>query len=93
MWNTMNCFTSEVKRVAIDKLCCKSKMKDSYYIIAINVFDNVQNDFNTKYTPNNKQNKNKPHEKQFTIACYLQIYFRIQRIHTFWNKNLNNNSQ
>ena len=47
----------EVKRVAIDKVCCKSKMKDWYYISAINVWDNVQNDFNIKYIANNKPKK------------------------------------
>ena len=54
MWNMMKCFMYEVKRVAIDKVCCKSKMKDWYYISAINVWDNVQNYFSIKYMANNK---------------------------------------
>ena len=39
---------SEVKIVAIDKVCWKAKMKDWDYMSAINVWDNVQNDFNIK---------------------------------------------
>ena len=54
-WNMMKCFMYEVKRVAIDKLCWKSKIKDWDYMSAINVWDNGQNDFNIKYMANNKQ--------------------------------------
>ena len=57
MWNMMKCFMSEVKIVAIDTVSWKSKMKDWYYMSAINVWDNVQNDFNTKYMANNKRKK------------------------------------
>ena len=64
---------SEVNRVAIDKVCWKSRMKDQDYMSAINVWDNVQNDFNIKYMANNKQKKT--HGKQFKIACHLHIYF------------------
>ena len=39
---------SEVKKVDIDKVCCKSKLKYWDYMSAINVWDNVQNDFNIK---------------------------------------------
>ena len=45
MWNMMKCFMSEVKRVAIDKIRWKPKMKDWDYMSAINVWDNVQNGF------------------------------------------------
>ena len=48
---------SEVQRVAVDKVCWKYKMKDWDYISAINVWDNVQSYFNTKYMANNKRNK------------------------------------
>ena len=48
---------SEVKRVGIDKVCWKSKMKDWDYMSAINVWDNVQYDFNIKYMANNKRKK------------------------------------
>ena len=44
----------EVKRVYIDKVCCKSKMKDWDYMSAINAWDNVQNYLNIKYIDNNK---------------------------------------
>ena len=54
MWNMMKCFMSEVKIVAIEKVCWKSKTKDYDYMITINVWDNVQNDFNIKYMANNK---------------------------------------
>ena len=54
----MKCFISEVKRVAIDKLCWGSKIKDRDYMIAVNVWDHVQNDFNIKYIANNKQKIN-----------------------------------
>ena len=37
MWNFMKCFMSEVKRVAIEKVCWGSKMKDWYYMSTINV--------------------------------------------------------
>ena len=69
---------SEVNRVAIDKVCWKTKMKDWDYISAINVWYNVQNHSNTKYMANNKLKK--PHGKKFTIACHIKISFRIQII-------------
>ena len=81
MWNMIKCFMSEYKRVDIEKLCCKSKMKDWDYMSAINVWYNLQNDFNIKYMADNKKRK-KLHQKQFTIACHLQITFRIQRVHS-----------
>ena len=37
MCNMMKCFMSEVKRVAIDKVCWKSKIKDWYYMSAMNI--------------------------------------------------------
>ena len=55
MWNMMKCIMSEVKRVAIDKVCWKEKMKEWYYMSAIKVWDHVQNDFIIKYTDNNEQ--------------------------------------
>ena len=67
---------SEVQRVAIYKVCLKSKIKDWDYMSAINIWDHMQNGFNIKYMALN----NKNHEKQFTIACHLQIPFRIQRM-------------
>ena len=51
MWNMTKCFMSEVKRVALDIVCWKYKIKDWYYMSRINVWDNVQNDFNIKYMP------------------------------------------
>ena len=42
MWNMMKCFMSEVKRVAIEKVYCKYKIKDWDYMSAINVWDNLQ---------------------------------------------------
>ena len=48
---------SEVKIVAIDKVCWKAKIKDWDYMSAINVWDNVQNDFNIKYMANDKRKK------------------------------------
>ena len=48
---------SEVKRVAIDKVCWEDKMKDWDYVIAINICYNVHNVFNIKYMDNNKQGK------------------------------------
>ena len=54
MWNMMKFFMSEVKRVAIEKVCWKSKMKYCYYRGVINVWDNARNDFNIKYMANNK---------------------------------------
>ena len=56
-------------------------MKDWYYMIAINIWDNVRNDFNISNTWLITNREKKPHEKYFTIACHIQIYFRIQRIH------------
>ena len=50
----MRCFMSEVNRVAIEKLCWKSKMKYWDYISAINIWDHVQNYFNIKYMANDK---------------------------------------
>ena len=44
---------------------------------AINVWNNLQNDFNIKYLADKKN-----HGKQFTTACHLQKYFRIQRMHS-----------
>ena len=38
---------SEVKRVAIEKVCWKAKMKNWDYMSTINVWDHVQNYFNT----------------------------------------------
>ena len=48
---------SEVKRVAIDRVCWKDEIKVQDNMSAINVWDNVQNDFNIKYMANNKQKK------------------------------------
>ena len=44
---------------------------------AINVWNNVQNDFNIKYLADKKN-----HGKQFTTACHLQISFRTQIMHS-----------
>ena len=49
----------------------------------INFRDNAQNDLNIKYMANDKR-KNKPQGKQFTIACHLQISFRIHIIHSLF---------
>ena len=57
MWNMMKCFMPEVKRVSIDKVFWKAKMKNWDYMSAINVWDNGQNDFNIKYMANNKPKK------------------------------------
>ena len=61
MWTMMKCFMSEIKRVAIKKICWGSKIKDWDYMSVFNVWDNAQNDFNKKYMTNNKP-KN-PHSK------------------------------
>ena len=53
MWNMMKLFMYEVNRVAIEKVCWKSKMKDWDYMSAIDVWDHFQNDFNIKYMANN----------------------------------------
>ena len=53
----MKCFMSEFKRVVIEKVSWKSKIKDWDYMSAINVWDNVQNGFNIKYMANNKRKK------------------------------------
>ena len=37
MWNIMKGFMYEVNRLAIDKVCCKSKIKDWGYMSSINV--------------------------------------------------------
>ena len=76
----IKCFMSEVNIVAIGKVCWGSKMKDWYYMSAINIWDNVQNDLNIEYMANNKRKK--PHVKQFTIIFHLQISFRIQIMHS-----------
>ena len=57
-------------------------MKYWDFMSAINIWDNVHKYFNIKYMANNKQKKKKPHGKQFKIARHLQIYFRIQRMHS-----------
>ena len=57
MRNMKTCFMSEYKRVAIERLCWKSKTDDWDYMNAINVWDNFQNDFNIKYIINNKNEK------------------------------------
>ena len=96
MWNIMKCFMSEVKIVSIEKVCWKSKIKDWDYMSAIKVWYNLKNDFDIKYMANNKRKKI-PHGKQFPIACHIQIYFRIQRMHSqnkIKNKSIiNNHSQ
>ena len=50
----MKCFMFEIKRVDIERVCWKAKIKDWDYTSAINVWDNVNNDFNIKYMDNNK---------------------------------------
>ena len=85
--NMMKCFMSEFKRVVIEKVSWKSKIKDWDYMSAINVWDNVQNGFNIKYMANNKRKK-ETSWTFFTIACHLQISFRIQRMHSFKNPSL-----
>ena len=55
MWKIMKRLISEVKRVAIDKVCRKYKMKDWDYMSAIKVWDNVQNYFNIKYMADKKK--------------------------------------
>ena len=57
MWNMMKCFINEVKRVFIEKVCWKSKIKNWDYMSAIIVWDNGHNDFNIKYMANNKRRK------------------------------------
>ena len=69
----IKCFMSEVKRVSIDKVCWKSKMKYLYYISATNVWDNVQDYFNINYMANNKQKKN-PMETVYNHISYSNIF-------------------
>ena len=56
MQNMMKCFMSEVKRVAIQKICWKARMKYCYYMSAIRVWDNVHNYINIKWIANNQNN-------------------------------------
>ena len=79
MWNMIKFFISEVKRVDIDKLCWKSKMEDWVYLSAINVgiMCRMISISNTWIIT-----KKKKHGKKFTIACHLQISFRIHRMHS-----------
>ena len=76
MWNMMKCFVSEVKRVAIEKVCWKAKMKDWDYMSAINVWDNVQNYFNIKYMANNKRKKE---------TSWKTVYNRMSSSNIFQN--------
>ena len=76
MCNMMKCFISEFKRVAIEKVCWKTKTKDWYYMSAIKFCYNAQNDFNTKYMANNQKKRNLM--EKFTITCHLQISFRVK---------------
>ena len=63
---------SEVKRVAIDKVCWKSKIKDWNHMSEINVWDHAKNDFNIKYTADNKQkNSNGKSLQSRVIFKYL----------------------
>ena len=55
LWNMMKWFMSDVKRVAIDKVCCKYKIKYWEYRSAINIWDNVKDYFNIKYISNTKR--------------------------------------
>ena len=77
MWSTMKLFVSEVKRVAIDKVCWKSKMKYWYYMSTIKVCDKVHNDFNIKYMVNNKR-KN---------SSWKTVYNRMSSSNIFYNPN------
>ena len=74
MWNMIKFFMSEVKRVAIEKVCWKTKMKDWDYMSAIDVWYNVQNYFNIKYMDNNKRKKRNLMENS------LQLHFIFKYI-------------
>ena len=54
MWNMMERSMYEIKRVYIYRVCSKYKIKYWYLMSAVNVCDDVQNDFNIKYMANNK---------------------------------------
>ena len=73
LWNMMKCFMSDVKRVDIDKVCCKYKIKYWDYRSAIKIWDNVQNDFNIKYMSNTKR-KISHLKKIYKITCHVQIF-------------------
>ena len=73
MWNMMKFFMSKLKRVYIEKVCQKSKMKDWDYISAINFWDNVQNYFNKKYMANNKRKENS-WKKVYNIIASSNIF-------------------
>ena len=77
----MKCFMSEFKRVAFEKVCWKSKMKDWDYTKIINVWDHVQNHFNKNIWLITNIKK-KPHGEHFTIAYHLQTSFIIQIMHS-----------
>ena len=88
MWNTMNCFTSEVKIVAIDKVCWEAKMKDWDYINSISFWDNVQNDFNIKYMYNNKQKRKTSRKIRYCCMSSSNVLqnpknalYKINKIH------------
>ena len=51
MWNIMKGFMYEVNRLAIDKVCCKSKIKDWGYMSSINVWGNMQNGHKINWYP------------------------------------------
>ena len=77
MWNTIKCFMSEVKRLAIAKFCWKAKMKDWDYMSAIKVWDNVHNDFNIKYMAINNPPPPTPTENRLqshVIFKYISEY-------------------
>ena len=70
----MKCFMSKFKRVAIERIFWKTINKHKDYMRAINVWDNMQNDFNTKYMANNKQKNHGISLQSHVIFKYLSEY-------------------
>ena len=91
MWNMMKRFMSEVKRLAIDKLCWKYRIKDWDYMSAINIWDSVHSDFNIKYMANNKRKK--PSRKTVYNRMSSSNIFHNLKNALFKKPIINNNSQ
>ena len=96
MWNMMKLFMSEVKIVAIDKVCWKPKIKYWDCIISINIWYNLQNDFNIKYMENNKRNKENSWKTVYNFMSSSNIFQNANNALSdlfIFNSIINNHSQ
>ena len=80
MWNMMKFFMSKVKRVDIDKVYWRSKIKYWDCMSAIKVWDNVQNDFNVEYMANNKRKKETSWKTVYNRMSYSNIFQNSKNI-------------